>query len=271
MDNDCIWHIAQPLLTRKYPNKAQTGRRFKSMFGVSPSIASILWKDLQPTPSDAKPCHLLWALLFLKVYATEHVHAALCQVDEKTFRKWTWIMITWNRRFDLALRGANILVSLDGTDFVINEPTPFDRKWWSHKFNKSALRYELGICIRSGHIVWVNGSKPAGEWSDLKLAREAYVMAVLPGEMTLADKGYMDRDFFVNPTYNPESASIQKKIMARHETANARLKQFGVLKCVYRHRIEDHMMCFLAVANTVQVCIENESPLYSVVKLIDQL
>ena len=157
------------------------------------------------------------------------------------------------------------MVSLDGTDFSINEPTPFDRKWWSHKFNKSALRYEVGICIRTGHIVWVNG-----EWSDLKLAREAYIMAVYPDEMTLADKGYMDRDYFVNPSY-PESAGIQKKIMARHETANARLKQFGVLKNVYRHRIEDHMLCFLTVANMVQVCIENESPLYSVAKLVDQL
>ncbi len=28
--------------------------------------------------------------VFLKVYATEHVNAAIVSADEKTFRKWSW-------------------------------------------------------------------------------------------------------------------------------------------------------------------------------------
>lgn len=157
-----------------------------------------------------------------------------------------------------------MFVSLDGTDFLIQEPTPFSPKWWSHKLNHAGLRYEVGICIRTGHIVWAYGGKPCGEWSDLTLARHAYIYAVEENEKTLADKGYMDREYFVNSRYYPESARTQKQIMARHESVNSRLKQFGVLRNAYRHSVESHPTCFMAVANIVQVSLEFETPLYSV-------
>ncbi|KAH9146589.1 hypothetical protein AeRB84_009541, partial [Aphanomyces euteiches] len=198
-----------------------------------------------------------------------NVHATIAAADEKTFRKWSWAIlealaslnvIQWRNRFHQAPAGVRLFVSLDGTDFAIQEPKPFDKKWWSHKLNRAALRYEVGICIRTGCIVWVHGGKPAGEWPDLKLAQDAYVLAVQKDEMALADKGYMNRRYFVNPKYYPSSAAAQKKIMARHETANARFKQFGVLKNIFRHKVEDHMTCFLSVANLVQIAIECESP-----------
>ncbi len=31
---------------------------------------------------------------------------------------------------------------VDGTDFKIYEPAPFNPKWWSHKLNCAGLRYE---------------------------------------------------------------------------------------------------------------------------------
>ncbi|KAH9121519.1 hypothetical protein AeMF1_006809 [Aphanomyces euteiches] len=157
-----------------------------------------------------------------------------------------------------------MFVSLDGTDFAINEPAPFDRKWWSHKLNRAGLRYEISICIQTGHIVWAYGGKPCGEWPDLSLARDAYVHFVGPNEMTLADRGYMDANYFVNPRYHPQSSAQQKQIMARHETVNARLKQFGVLRGIFRHSIEKHPICFYAIANLVQIGLEYESPLYSI-------
>jgi hypothetical protein len=43
------------------------------------------------TASSARPRHLLWALVFLKVYASEDVHCCLVgYVDAKTYRKWAW-------------------------------------------------------------------------------------------------------------------------------------------------------------------------------------
>jgi len=62
-------------------------RRFRSLFGVSPNLVPLLWAEREDRPDETVPTHLLWALMFLKVYATESVHAAIAGVDEKTFRK----------------------------------------------------------------------------------------------------------------------------------------------------------------------------------------
>ena len=89
-----------------------------------------------------------------------------------------------------------MFVSLDGTDFRIQEPEPFNAILYSHKFKGPGLLYEVGICIRTGDIVWAYGGVPCGEWPDLALARSSYVSSVGPDEMTLVDKGYSDPDFF---------------------------------------------------------------------------
>ncbi len=60
-------------------------RRFCAIFGASPRVRCLLWSLLCGLcPPQGKPVHMLWALMFLKVYAAEHVHAALAGVDEKT-------------------------------------------------------------------------------------------------------------------------------------------------------------------------------------------
>jgi hypothetical protein len=76
-------------------------------------------------------------------------------------------------------------MTLDGTDFRIHEPQPFDRKWYSHKFKGPGVRYEVGVCIQTGHMCWVNGPYPCGEWTDLKIARSCIV------EMLPLDKCYL--------------------------------------------------------------------------------
>lgn len=111
-------------------------------------------------------------------------------------------------------------------------------------------------------MVWVNGGYPCGEYSDLKLAREAYVMFVEPVEKTFTDKGYRDQNFFILPNLN--NKTIHGLIMARHETINRRMKQFQALKQVFRHSIDKHPMVFNAVANLTQLMIENGEPLFAI-------
>ncbi len=66
-------------------------RRFKALFGSTPQLCSLLWSLLADLhPLGGFPRHLLWALMFLKLYSTEHVHSTLAGVDEKSFRKWCW-------------------------------------------------------------------------------------------------------------------------------------------------------------------------------------
>jgi hypothetical protein len=48
------------------------------------------------------------------------------------------------------------------------------------------------------------------------------------GEKTVADNTYKDPYYFIYPHGNPESIALQKRITARHETANDRLKNFKV-------------------------------------------
>lgn len=69
------------------------------------------------------------------------------------------------------------------------EPSPFNPKWWSHKFNGLGSRYEVAISIHNGDIVWVNGGLPCGEWPDLRLARNTFIDHLEPGKKPLADAG----------------------------------------------------------------------------------
>lgn len=76
-------------------------RRFRAFYGVSPEVCAILWNFLTEKPNGAQLKHLLWTLLFLKRYNTEHVNAALVLADEKTFRLWTWRFIHMLANLDI--------------------------------------------------------------------------------------------------------------------------------------------------------------------------
>ena len=69
-------------------------RRFWAFFGASPEVCSLLWDHLSPEETIhrlARPKHLLWALVFLKV------EPVLCTLvgcpDEKTFQKWVFVFV----------------------------------------------------------------------------------------------------------------------------------------------------------------------------------
>jgi len=167
-----------------------------------------------------------------------------------------------SNRFEQSNDGATCFMSIDGTDFMIQEPTPRDKKWYSFKHNGPGLRYEIGLCIQTGKIVWALGGYHCGAYPDLKLAREWFVDEVGPFERVLADKG--DRDYRFTTPYDCHSESAIRchdLIMARHEHVNRRLKSFQVLKQVIRHDTDLHVLCFQAVVDIVEVMIENGSPL----------
>ena len=83
-----------------------------------------------------------------------------------------------------------LFISLDGTDFHIQEHTPFDPKWFSHKFKGPGVWYEVGICLQTWWIAWWNGAFHCGSlgWQWLIDELDDKV-----GEVVLADGGYNDR------------------------------------------------------------------------------
>ena len=89
--------IGNDLMNRSGDGSSDTfARRFKSHFGTRPEICADIWLRLDPPslPAGAKIVHLLWALMLLKVYATESVNCSVVGgVDEQTWRYWSWFFV----------------------------------------------------------------------------------------------------------------------------------------------------------------------------------
>jgi hypothetical protein len=157
-------------------------------------------------------------------------------------------------------------MSIDGTDFRITQKGP---AFASHKYaGKLALCYELGNDILTGNLVWVGGPYPADKWNDLKIFFNELAHCLEPGEHVEADNGYVgptDKIKCPNNDCNPEeNLEMQARVRSRHETFNARLKFWGILRQVYRHDILKHSSVFYACAIIMQLTIANEEPLFEV-------
>ena len=62
---------------------------FRTRFGVSPRVAALAWRKTAPYRSPSiKLKHLLWALVFLKVYDPEDLLAEDFDVSVTTYKKW---------------------------------------------------------------------------------------------------------------------------------------------------------------------------------------
>jgi hypothetical protein len=70
---------------------ATRDHRFREAFGISSKSAFILWTLLNVPnegPAGGQKVHLLWVLLFLKTYNTQHDLAGRCGVCKDTFKLW---------------------------------------------------------------------------------------------------------------------------------------------------------------------------------------
>ena len=75
--------------------RIDTARKdFRAFFGITPDVCVLLWHVCDFDDDQyATVERVLWALMFLKVYATEPVLAALAKVTRKTYRKWVWYIV----------------------------------------------------------------------------------------------------------------------------------------------------------------------------------
>jgi len=178
------------------------------------------------------------------------------------------LQVKWeNRNIDYV--GGLCRVVVDGTDFRVQEPTPLDPSFYSHKFKAAGLRYEVATAISTGWICWVNGPFKCGDWPDIKIAREPGGIQENMGETEcyIADAGYRDGEQFAfcpNGQNNNPDQRRQKLLRARHETVNGRFKRFTILSSVFCNDLNKHRRVFLAIANIVQLEIELEVPVFEV-------
>ena len=171
------------------------------------------------------------------------------------------MQIVWSNCKLGAMVGDLCFVSIDGTDFRIQEPKPFWKGWFSEKFHGPGIRYEIAICIRTGSIVWINGPFPAGHYTDLVIFRLKLLSWLEAGEKVEADHGYDGEECFIQTPkcFNdnrPIAAQQHKRARARHEVVNRHFKHFKILQECYRHCLDDHRHVFRAVAVITQIGME---------------
>lgn len=83
-------------------------------------------------------------------------------------------------------------------------------------------------------------------------------------EKVIADDGYPDPKCVKKSSMlTSEDKTRHERLRARHENANARIKEFNVTSNVFRHRRSLHADCFHSVAVIVQLSITYDRPLYA--------
>jgi hypothetical protein len=146
---------------------------------------------------------------------------------------------------------------VDGIDLQIKEPLKngFNSKWYSHKWNGPAVRYEVATCINTGRIVWIYGPFPAGRWADVRIFRRQLKYHLLRGEKVWADLGYRGDDSIIHRLSggNPGRLEELKLARSRHENVNARLTAFGANHQFWRHNLNKHHLVFNSAAVIYQL------------------
>ena len=145
------------------------------------------------------------------------------------------LQILWDNRKQ-GDKGNDCLVSVDCTDCKIGLQKANILSFNTHKFPGSGLRYEIAVCILTGHIVWMMGPFPPGDWPDIEIFTFALKLMLDPFERVEADDGYRGED----PTSAKVPASkvhnqderyvrMRKEVHSRHEQLNNRIKDYNIL------------------------------------------
>lgn len=111
--NSCQFYADNMMIKKPRRDQCNQERLFQTLFGCSPDITAEIWHRItslkrgQILEAGAKPYHLLWALLFMKIYANDDVLCSMAGgVDSKTFRLWRryFINLIADRVFPLEVR-----------------------------------------------------------------------------------------------------------------------------------------------------------------------
>lgn len=190
--------------------------------------------------------------------------------------------IDWeNRKVDDI--GNDCLVGVDGVDCLYKTRQLYDgspdSRFYSYKFKKSGLRYEIALGLRNDNICNISGPfRPgSGGSNDLTIFRLGVKAMLEPGERVEADDGYRAEAprFCKTPNHwltRKDQERMRGRLRRRHETINRRIKVFKALDVVFRHNVEKHSICFRVACIMVQLAIEcGEQALFDVREYDDRL
>ena len=69
-----------------------TEREFKAFFGKNAATVALIWATFVQ-PAKSKPVHLLWALMYMKLYNSWDVMSIMAGASKPTFMKWVWAWV----------------------------------------------------------------------------------------------------------------------------------------------------------------------------------
>lgn len=166
--------------------------------------------------------------------------------------------MNWERRNNKADENETFKITVDGThcpiEEIYNEDGTLKEGYYSHKFHKAGLSYEVAVAIFSDNIVWVKGPFRAG-MSDQKIFKEQGLAKLLIAckEKAVADGGYTHWAVSQRGNGPHEWKHAKNRYRARQESVNSRLKIFKCLEHRWRHDHEYHGQCFRAVTMLTQI------------------
>lgn len=115
---------------------------------------------------------------------------------------------------------------MNGVDYPINEPSPFYTLRFYHTFNGSGLCYKVVVAHETGNIFWVHGPFHYGANPDISIF-EGTLLLFLKEEESIENDNEWGQPKLINKStvheYLPEG---HRRIHARHENVNERLKNF---------------------------------------------
>ena len=157
-------------------------------------------------------------------------------------------------------------MSVDATYCLINEQNPFSSVWCSHKLKSAAFKYEVGVSIKQGDIVWVSGPWPAGI-PDSEVFKTRLSKYLEEDEVVEADSGYPGLEKAVTPQV--ATSSLQRKhksqVRGKHENFNGRFKKFDSVFDRYRHASPTlHCKMFTCIAILTQISLKHGQKIYEV-------
>jgi hypothetical protein len=165
-------------------------------------------------------------------------------------------------------------VSIDGTHTKMYEPKhhlfPYDKDYCSYKHNTAGFNYQIALSTVEQKICAVDGPFPAGSHNDKKIFNECELKQklVAQNKRAIADGGYNGLAGVATPNGrfdSKETNRYKRRIRARHESFNARIKNFAILSGTFRHkkdRAVRHKIVFEAICVIVATQMVTGSPLF---------
>ena len=201
-------------------------------------------------------------------------------ISKKWGRDWCWFYIEKVQ----ALKAQKItwpddnfgddiwVLTVDGTHCWIQEPQhptwSQDTEYYSHKYNKAGLNYELGISLSESRLVWMEGpGKAGGNNLSVFIGKGLKRKLMETKKKGIGDGGYNGHPnelSTLNLHDSKEVKTFKSRALRQHEKVNGLTKHFDCLSGRFRHSVDRFKNCFEAVCVICQYQMENGSPLFDI-------